>query len=261
VTSTPYGGTRWPIPGTLEAENYDNGGQNLAYNDLTVENSGGAFRTSESVDVQNCSEGGYNVGWILAGEWVQFSVTVASTGSYTFTSRVSSPNSGTYLQLQADGVNVGSPVAVPNTGGWQNWQAVSVTVPLTAGDHYFRFVFIGNGVNDNGFNVNWFKFELPLTRTTVTKEVVNTKQDITKELGVTVYPNPSTSDFRIVVSSTSNEPVKVRVMDVNGSLKSVRPLLPKSNEIRVGANLSAGVYTAEVIQGSKRKVVKLIKLN
>ena len=159
-TSTPYGGVRWPIPGKLEAENYDVGGQGIAYNDLSTGNYGGVYR-SDNVDVQSCSEGGYNVGWIQANEWIQFAVHVNIAGNYTFTSRVASVNSGTSLQLQVDGSNVGTPVAVPNTGGWQNWTTVTIPVTLsTGGDHTFRFVFNGNGVNENGFNVNWFNFAL-----------------------------------------------------------------------------------------------------
>jgi hypothetical protein len=122
-------------------------------------------------------------------------------------------------------------------------------------------VFSGNGSSTFGFNVNFFQFTLAAPRPAVTTEVVDTKADGTKDLGVTVYPNPSTNDFRIVVNSASDEPVTVRVMDVNGSVKSVLPLLTKSNDIRVGGKLSTGVYTAEVIQGNKRKVVKLIKVN
>ncbi|HXB12894.1 MAG TPA: Ig-like domain-containing protein, partial [Bacteroidia bacterium] len=32
-SESPYGGTPWPIPGTIQSENYDNGGQGIAYND------------------------------------------------------------------------------------------------------------------------------------------------------------------------------------------------------------------------------------
>ena len=80
--STPYLGTRRIIPGRLEAENFDAGGENAAYHDDSPGNIGGAYRPGENVDLQACSEGGYNVGWINHDEWLKFSVHVNTTGTY-----------------------------------------------------------------------------------------------------------------------------------------------------------------------------------
>ena len=65
--STPYGGTPWPVPGIIQAENFDNGGKGVAYFDTTRGNAGGAYRSTD-VDIQATSDtgGGYNVGWIAA---------------------------------------------------------------------------------------------------------------------------------------------------------------------------------------------------
>ena len=57
TTQLPYNGTAWPIPGTIEAENYDTGGKFVAYYDTTAGNSGGQYR-SDDVDIETCSEGG-----------------------------------------------------------------------------------------------------------------------------------------------------------------------------------------------------------
>src|SRR5262249_16201141 len=50
--STPFTGTPATIPGTLHAENYDNGGEGVAYYDTTPGNSGGQYR-SDDVDIEN----------------------------------------------------------------------------------------------------------------------------------------------------------------------------------------------------------------
>src|SRR5258708_6055890 len=62
---SPYLGTPWPIPGKLEAENYDTGGEGIAYHDTDTSNDGGQYRTSEGVDIEVCGDtgGGYDVGW------------------------------------------------------------------------------------------------------------------------------------------------------------------------------------------------------
>src|SRR5262249_1883469 len=80
----PFGGTPAPVPGTIEAENFDLGGQNLAYSDTTPGNTGGVYRVTEDVDIQATTDtgGGYNVGWTKAGEWLKYTVNVAATGRY-----------------------------------------------------------------------------------------------------------------------------------------------------------------------------------
>lgn len=78
---------------------------------------------------------------------------------------------------------------------------------------------------------------------------------------VKVYPNPSPNEFRIQVTSNSNEPVTVRILDMNGKVQTVDSRLLKSNIITIGSQLMGGTYMAEVIQGNNRKVFKLVKLN
>ena len=45
---TPYGGTPISVPGTIQAENYDNGGEGIAYHDMDANNQ--FYRTGEGVD-------------------------------------------------------------------------------------------------------------------------------------------------------------------------------------------------------------------
>ncbi len=78
---------------------------------------------------------------------------------------------------------------------------------------------------------------------------------------VNVYPNPSAYDFSIQVTSKSKEPVTVRILDMDGKVRSVHTQLSKNNSIKVGASLIGGTYFAEVTQGSNKQVVKLVKLN
>jgi len=153
VAQTPYGGTRWIIPGKIEAENYDNGGEGVAFHDLTATNMGGQFRTTEAVDLETCTEGGYDLGYVQAGEWVEYSVNVAQAGSYTLQARVATTGTGSF-HVELDGQNISGPIAVPNTGGWQTWTNVSVTTPaLTTGNKILRIV-----IDAAEFNLNWLSF-------------------------------------------------------------------------------------------------------
>src|SRR5437899_2865474 len=90
AASTPFGGTLWALPGTIQAANFDDGSEGIAYHDTTSGNNGGSYRNTD-VDIQPSSEGGYNVGWVAPGEWMNYSVYVAAAGSYTVQLRVASP--------------------------------------------------------------------------------------------------------------------------------------------------------------------------
>ena len=54
------------------------------------------------------------------------------------------------------------------------------------------------------------------------------------EFKVNVYPNPAGYEFTIMVNSISNELVTVRILDMNGTVRSVTALAAKSNTIKVG---------------------------
>src|SRR5215470_18014437 len=92
--STPFSGTPTPVPGTIQAEDFDNGGEGVAYHDTgSTTNAGGAYR-STGVDIEAAAGGGYDVGWIAAGEWLNYTVNVASAGTYTVQVKIASPNGG-----------------------------------------------------------------------------------------------------------------------------------------------------------------------
>ena len=78
------------IPGTVQAEDYDLGGEGVAYHDTTAGNSGGAYR-QDGVDIETAG-GITNVGWIRNGEFLHYTATVAVPGRYTMSTRVASPN-------------------------------------------------------------------------------------------------------------------------------------------------------------------------
>ncbi len=149
-TSTAYNGVVPSISkagtATIEAENYDSGGEGVAYHDSEAQNLGNAYRTSEGVDVENASSG-FDVGYIKAGEWLNYSVNVVDAGAYNLGFRVASGGKGGAFHLEQDaGSNTTGAINVGNTGGWQNWQTVAVNnVQLSAGTHTFRLVFDSNG--------------------------------------------------------------------------------------------------------------------
>jgi hypothetical protein len=151
---SPYGGTPWPIPGIIEAENYDLGGEGVAYHDLDADNQGGQYRPSEGVDIEQCSEGGYNVGWISTGEWIRYTVSVLKTGVYKLRMRVASTSSGGIIHVSFNDKDVTDEQAVPNTGAWQQWVWLDVPhIELDSGVQVMKL-----GVDVGGYNVTYLQF-------------------------------------------------------------------------------------------------------
>lgn len=96
--------------------------------------------------------GGQNLGYIDSGDWMTYSVNLPSTGSYTINYRVASATGGSFQFEQAGGGVVYGAIDVPATGGWQNWQTISHTVNLSAGQQNVALASLGGA-----WNINWFE--------------------------------------------------------------------------------------------------------
>jgi hypothetical protein len=72
-------------------------------------------------------------------------------------------------------------------------------------------------------------------------------------------PNPSTTYFTLKLESKYQTPVEMRVMDGSGRVVDSRSKIGANSTFQIGHNYSSGTYYAELIQGTQRKVVQLIK--
>jgi beta-glucanase (GH16 family) len=152
----PYGGTPAPIPGTIQAENYDTGGQGVAYNVTSVNGTANSYR-SDGVDLEATTDtgGGDNMGWTAAGQWFRYTVNVASAGTYTVTFRVAAINAVTdaFHISNSSGTNLSGNVNVPATGAWQTWTNVTAHVSLPAGQQTLTI-----NQDTPGWNINYVTF-------------------------------------------------------------------------------------------------------
>jgi glucose/arabinose dehydrogenase/type 1 glutamine amidotransferase len=160
ISSTPFGGIARAVPGTIQAEDFDQGGQGIAYSDMDAVNQGGQYR-AEGVDVETCSDsgGGYDVGYTRAGEWLNYSVNVSTPGQYRLLLRMASGNGGGTAHVEFNGTDKTGPITIPNTGGWQTFQTLTVSnLVLDAGPQIMRVVMDSNSTNGGDIaNFNWFQ--------------------------------------------------------------------------------------------------------
>ncbi len=159
--TTPYGGTPWPVPDTIQAENYDQGGEGHGYHDVDGTNIYSQYR-SDGVDIEACSDagGGYDVASTKLGEWMKYTVNAVS-GMYQFSVRTAIDNGyvdNAKIGLYADTARIGS-VPVLGSGGWETFRTATcdTSFPLTAGNHALRLEIEGSATEYG--NINWFSLQ------------------------------------------------------------------------------------------------------
>ncbi len=147
----PYGGTVAALPAIIQAANYDTGGEGVAYANSTAGNPGGVYRSDDiGIEATTDTGGGYDVGWLSNGEWLEYTVNPPDASAlYNISVRVAAPVAGGILRVRLDGTLLGT-VAIPNTGGNQNWQTVTLTnIPIQGdiGSQALRLEVVSQGFN------------------------------------------------------------------------------------------------------------------
>lgn len=222
--SGPFGGTPAAVPGRIQAENFDNGGEGIAWHDTDAANQGGQYRQT-SVDISATADtgGGFTVGWIKAGEWLNYTINVASNGTYTLAARVANPSAGGTLHMEVDGVNVTGSLSIPNTGGWDTWQTITKSgVQLTAGQHALRVAFDTNSSNGWVGNLNWIEItggavsNAPPTVATAAGATANPVTGTTTNLSVLGADDGGEASLTYTWVATGTPPAPV-TMSANGT--------------------------------------------
>ena len=141
------------IPGKIEAEDYDLGGEGVAYHDNDPENQGGEYRHG-GVDITTDNEGNYVVGWTEEGEWLKYTINVQESGDYYVQARVSSGLENSSFQLSIEDKAISEKIVIPKGSSWDNYQIIDFnTSPINEGQQVLTLKITGSFVN-----IDWLKF-------------------------------------------------------------------------------------------------------
>ncbi|AUD00513.1 carbohydrate-binding protein [Spirosoma pollinicola] len=122
------------LPGKLEAESFD-------------------VATDVRPEQASDTDGGIDINYIDDNDWMDYNVTVPTTGVYTFGFRVANSWGNGLINIKNEaGVVLGS-LDVPRTGGWQNWTTVNTTATLQAGSQVLRIYSVRGAWNFNWVNI------------------------------------------------------------------------------------------------------------
>lgn len=232
-----------PIPGTIEAEEYDLGGEGFGYHDSSFGNEGEDFRT-DNVDIQVTSDlsGNYNVGWITTDEWLAYAVDVTTAGDYDITLRSASAGTGGEITLVIDGNSVASTV-LPVTGDWQSFESTTIEkVNLTEGEHRLQLM-----MTAGSFNLNYITF---------TPTMVTASSDLSNATSHFIYPNPFNENIMIHDCAKGN----LNLINGNGEIVLTQTINSDDELINTGS-LLPGIYTCKIRLGDEYKILKVVRLN
>ena len=186
------------LPGTIEAENFDVGGEGVTYHDSNTnkEGDGASYRTDGGIDVVK-GNNGYALGYTANGEWTEYTVNVTEAGTYSYDAYVSSGVTGASFSLSIetpDGTvnNLSEVITIPQTGNsdWSNYVPIHgrTLVSLAEGKHILR-------LNISGSNGNIDKFVFK-----------HTEVDNNIKLAVTSDPAPATINTNTTLKATASSP-------------------------------------------------------
>ncbi|NJK85856.1 MAG: carbohydrate-binding protein [Bacteroidales bacterium] len=158
------------IPGIIETEDYDIG-CNDSYSDSDATNNGGKYR-NDGVDIESCTEGGFNVGWTSEDEWLEYTVLVNKTSDYSILSRVASGSSapGKFnISFNGKDETLTFDASLAGSTGWQDWKTIYQSgINLDSGEYIMRVYMEGSGYNLNYFRVLEGNISAPETPTELT---------------------------------------------------------------------------------------------
>lgn len=192
ASQTPFGGVAQSIPGRVEAEDYDEGDEDEAYNEeysqWEPDPSASQYRPWDPVDVDliaGTSE--YGVGFTVTGEWLEYTIDVDIDGWYTVDLNVAqyapdAPVVGN-IELFIDNVSWMPSTDMTFTSGWSNYEDVTYNgaLQLKAGTHVLRVSFVRGNVNLNYIDI----LTSPVSASYIEKDAFN------------VYPNPASDILTI----------------------------------------------------------------
>ncbi|WP_418642740.1 heparin lyase I family protein [Vibrio chaetopteri] len=162
----PWDPTKWALPfhelpTVIEAEDFDLGGQGVAYSDREVDNLGSKNYRNEGVDFST-HDGKVHVGWFGRNEWMNYTVNVSESGYYEFSAWLGSTSTTVRsVELHEGGDVLVEMPFLSSSGVVRNFeQTEPYTLYLTAGEHTFTLF-----ARDGSVRVDRIQFDLsPLSK-------------------------------------------------------------------------------------------------
>lgn len=242
VRQLPYPDPEQPhvIPGFLASTDYDYGGEGIAYHDSDAENKGPGSRQDEGVDTEP-NDGGENVGWTVAGEWLEYTIQVEKTSLYDIEFRVASTNSNGAFKILFNNEERASVINVPSTGSWTSFTSIyAEDIPLNNTDTLMRI-----RIETGDFN---------LGRMVFTESGIGIESNSNKN-NIMVYP--TAVNYWLQVKNASQQ-AEFYISDIQG--RTMKKGVLSQNKVNV-SGLNHGVYLITISDNGHKQTTRFVKIN
>ncbi|GAC1483595.1 MAG: hypothetical protein NVS1B13_08060 [Flavisolibacter sp.] len=198
------------------------------------------------------------MGYIDPTDWMDYSVNIASAGTYTISLRIATPANNGQLQIRkADGTTLAT-INLPNTGGFQMWQTVKASLNLTQGMQTLRIV--STSPPWNNWNINWFELNFGALSGIAVKE----KLEIQPNGIIGLYPNPVHQSTTLEVNNEDAGEMKILIYSINGAvvkqINQVKPMVGRYSLHLPLNELKAGSYILRVKIAKWMATTRFLKL-
>jgi Cellulase (glycosyl hydrolase family 5)/Carbohydrate binding module (family 6)/Secretion system C-terminal sorting domain len=237
---TPYHGSPAMVPGIVEAEDFDIGRNGFTYYDTDDLNLAGAYRPNEGVDIYDRNGKGYHVGNALPGEWLEYSLQVATESRYKIEFFLASLQGNGTFQVKIGDVTSDT-LKAPVTYSSLTTKSASTVLNLKSGPQIMRFSILGNP----SFNIDYFRF------TDLQTWISDQGISIPK-----VIYNPDNE--KLLIQSCSNQPFeKLNIYNISGRLIVSYP--NPGGEIQIPVDgWTKGVYIVQGIGRNGKESKKIV---
>ena len=245
---SPFNSSIISIPGEVEMEEYDNGGEGLAYHDNEPANIPGGFRLDEGVDIGALGTG-FILEYVVEGEWIEYTVNVNQAGTYSVTARIASNEANGTFDITSDKNEKSTSFTVPRTGSWYAFQEISATneIELEAGEQILRL----DITNNNAFNLD--KLTFTLERATSVK----TLDDITRA-DFKVSPNPTEGILNIeIAEALKSNNTHLELYRVTGEKVGTFKINTLSSSIDLSP-FEKGIYLLHLVNGEVNLMHRIV---
>ncbi|MEL6649489.1 MAG: cellulase family glycosylhydrolase [Bacteroidota bacterium] len=234
TVQSPFNLTPIAIPGVLEVEEYDNGGEGLAYHDSEPANIPGGFRQDEGVDI-GAFGNGYILEYVASGEWIEYTVDVEQAGRYSVKADIASEVANGTYSISFEKNNATTNFTAPNTGSWTGFQEVNASneIELEAGVQQFRLSI----TNNNPFNIDHITFTL---------EAASSAEEDARLAGFTISPNPTDDWLEVALpENLRGQPMQLSLQTLTG--QTVKSWTTREGALRLDLDaLPSGLYLLQL---------------
>jgi endoglucanase len=184
------------IPGRIEAEDF-------------------SFQSGVELESTSDVGGGQNVGYLDAGDILEYQVVVNKAGFYTVDFRTASQDGAGSVLVRLVREN-GQVIYVCQsdfepTGGWQDWSTTTETANLDTGAYMLRVQ-----ITDAPFNLNWIQFNYDEVEE---EEEEEEEEEVAYGFAfnsIVTYPNPAANQITIAYASFLSQDLGLSIYDSRG---------------------------------------------